>query len=179
MGRPSNKKAIEERREKILLLLSRGYSQYQITKELNTTRQTISKDMKAINTMTNKGLFGLAKETLSTMYFSCIQGVEQVQKEAWKIYKNENNDHTITNWHKMAALKLCKDASESKFTMFANAPVMMMESEVIELKNGILEDKEPRGFRRLPFHNSDRDRDTTTTSSSTSSTSSSNDLDKP
>src|SRR5215204_3442348 len=113
--------------------------------------------------MTNKGLFGLAKETLSTMYFSCIQGVEQVQKEAWKIYKNENNDPTITNRHKIAALKLCRDASESKFTMFANAPAMMkierMESEVIELKNSVLEDKEPKGFRKLPFHSSDRDID--------------------
>ena len=78
--RPHAKKAIRERREQILLLMSRGYSQGDISKELNVTRQTISSDMRYINEITNKGLFGLAKETLTTMYFNCIQGVDDDHK---------------------------------------------------------------------------------------------------
>jgi hypothetical protein len=38
--------------------------------------------------MTNKGLYNLAKVTLATMYFNCVQGYDEVLKEAWKIIKN-------------------------------------------------------------------------------------------
>jgi hypothetical protein len=147
--------------------MSRGYSQGDIVRELNVTRQTISSDMRAINEITNKGLIGLAKETLSTVYFNCIQGVDEVQKEAWKIYNNENKDPTISNWHRIAALKI--SASETKFAMFTTGPAMMhmerLDNEVTNLKNDLLEGKEPRGFRRLPYPS----RDTSSTSITTKS----------
>lgn len=152
--RPHTKKVIRERREQMLLLMSRGYTQGEIARELKVTRQTISSDMIHINEITNRGLHGLAKETLTTIYFNCIQGVDEVQKEAWKIYRNEDKDPTISNWHKIAALKICMDASEKKFAMIAAGPAMVhmnrLENEVTELKNDLLKDKEPRGFRRLP-----------------------------
>jgi hypothetical protein len=125
--------------------------------------------MRYINEITNKGLFGLAKETLTTMYFNCIQGVDEVQKEAWNIYRNEDKDPTISNWHRIAALKICMHASETKFTMIGAGPVMVnmnrLGSEVAELKNDLLKDKEPRGFRRLPYPS----RDTSSTSITTKS----------
>jgi hypothetical protein len=68
----NNRRAIREQREKILLLLSRGYGQSDIANELGVTRQTINSDMKFINETTKRGLFGLAKEMLSTMYQNCI-----------------------------------------------------------------------------------------------------------
>jgi transcriptional regulator with XRE-family HTH domain len=49
MGKANNKRDIRERREKILLLLSRGYSQSDICEELGITRQNMSKDMKFKN----------------------------------------------------------------------------------------------------------------------------------
>ncbi len=169
--KPSSKKVIRERREQILLLMVRGCSQGDISRELNVTRQTISSDMRAINEITNKGLFGLAKETLSTMYFNCIQGIEEVQKEGWKIYNNENKDPTISHWHRIAALKISMDASEKKFAMFATGPAMMhmerLENEVTGLKNDVLQGKEPRGFRRLPYPS--RDASSTSTSITTKS----------
>jgi DNA-binding NarL/FixJ family response regulator len=73
VGKPNSAKHIEERREKILLLLSKGYSQMEIARELNITRQTISRDMTYINETTKRELFGLAKETLSTIYFVSAQ----------------------------------------------------------------------------------------------------------
>jgi DNA-binding CsgD family transcriptional regulator len=54
MGKPNSRKHIEERREQVLLLLSKGYSQMEICKELRITRQTISSDMKHINESTQK-----------------------------------------------------------------------------------------------------------------------------
>lgn len=125
MGRPCSAKEIRERREKVLLLLSRGYNQTDIAKELNTTRQTVMRDMKNINEMTNKGLYDLAKATLSTMYFNCIIGLNEVQKECWKIYHNLENDPTINNWHRIAALKLATEVNDKKFGMFQCGPALM------------------------------------------------------
>ena len=69
------KQEIEERRENILNLQSMGYSQYAIVQKLGITRMTMSRDLKAINESTKKGLFGLAKnETLSTYFYNCLQG---------------------------------------------------------------------------------------------------------
>jgi hypothetical protein len=41
----------------------------------------MSRDLKAINESTKKGLFGLAKnETLSSYFYNCLQGVNDVQR---------------------------------------------------------------------------------------------------
>jgi hypothetical protein len=139
MGKPNSKKDIAERREKILSLLSKGYSQGDICKELNVTRQTISKDMKWINESTQRGLFGLAKETLSTMFFSCIESNNQLQKECWKIYRNDENNPEITQWHRMKALSLLRRINESKFNMFTNGPAFMeihrLQEEITRIKD--------------------------------------------
>lgn len=125
MGKPCSAKEIRERREKILLLLSKGYNQTDIAKGLNTTRQTVMRDMKNINEMTNKGLYDLAKATLSTMYFNCVIGLNEIQKECWKIYHNLENNPEITQGYKMAALKLAADISCRKFEIFTMGPSMM------------------------------------------------------
>jgi hypothetical protein len=89
----SKKEEIEERREKILNLQSMGYSQYAIIKQLGITRMTMSREMRAINESTKKGLFGVAKnETLSTYFYNCLQGINDVQKECWK-----NNSEIISS----------------------------------------------------------------------------------
>lgn len=143
--RPHSKKHIAERREKILNLMSRGYSQFEICKELNISRQTISSDMRYINQQTQKGLFGLAKETLNTMYFSCIEGINQVQREAWKIYKNEDNNPEINQWHRMTALKILRNCNESKFNMYSHGPAFMeierLEQTVRNMRGNTFDEK--------------------------------------
>jgi len=152
MGKPNSKKVIAERREKILSLLAKGYSQMDICKELDLTRQTISKNMKWINESTQKGLFGLAKETLSTMFFNCIDGINQVQRECWRIYRNEDNNPEINQWHKMKALSLLRKCNESKFNMYTNGPAFMelhrLENEVKKMEDDLL-DKDGKLIRKV------------------------------
>ena len=106
--------------------MAKGYSQAMICSELKVTRQTISSDMRYINEITQKGLFGLAKETLSTMYFNCIDGLNAALNEAWRIYSGEDNDPETTNkWHKIAALRLIAVINEKKCHIFANGPAFM------------------------------------------------------
>jgi hypothetical protein len=141
MGIRKRKKAeIEERRENILNLQSMGYSQYAIIEKLGITRMTMSRDLKAINESTKKGLFGLAKnETLSTFFYNCIQGVNDVQKELWKIYKNEDNNPEINHYIQMRALDLLRKTNETKFEMFTNVPGFM---ELEKLRNEVKDMKE-------------------------------------
>jgi hypothetical protein len=39
-------------------------------------------DLKEINQWTKKGLYDLAKQPLPTMYYSCIIGINEAEKEA-------------------------------------------------------------------------------------------------
>jgi transposase len=135
----NNRRAIRERRERILLLLSRGYGQSDIANELGVTRQTINSDMKFINETTKRGLFGLAKETLSTMYQNCIESINEIQRECWKRYHTSPEDNPALNeWHKHSALELLRKCSESKFGMFQAAPALMeinkLNTELLKLK---------------------------------------------
>jgi hypothetical protein len=123
-----------------------GYSQYAIIEKLGITKMTMSRDLKAINESTKKGLFGLAKnETLSTFFYNCIQGVNDVQKELWKIYRNEDNDPEITHYIQMKALDLLRKTNESKFNMFVNVPGFMelekLRNEVNDMKEKTLDEK--------------------------------------
>jgi hypothetical protein len=137
----SKKEEVEERRQKILELQSMGYTQYAIIKQLGITRMTMSRDMRAINESTKKGLFGVAKnETLSTYFYNCLQGVNDVQKECWKIYRNENNDPEINNWHRMKALDLLRKSAETKFNMFHTVPAFM-EIERLRKKISYIKEK--------------------------------------
>ena len=147
MGIRRRKKAqIEERRENILNLQSMGYSQYAIIQKLGITKMTMSRDMKAINESTKKNLFGLAKnETLSTFFFNCVQGINDVQKELWKIYKNEHKDPEITHYIQMKALDLLRKTNETKFNMFVNVPGFMeldkLRTEINDIKAKTFDEK--------------------------------------
>jgi hypothetical protein len=147
MGIRKKKKAeIEERRENILNLQSMGYSQYAIIEKLGITKMTMSRDMRAINDATKKGLFGLAKnETLSTYFYNCLQGVNDVQKECWKIYRNDDNNPEITQFHRMKALEILRKSALTKFDMFTNVPAFMelekLRKEISYIKEKTFDDK--------------------------------------
>ena len=98
---------------------------------------TMSRDLKAINESTKKGLFGLAKnETLSTYFYNCVQSINDVQKECWKIFRNEDNNREITHYHRMKALDLLRKTNETKFNMFTNVPGFMeLERLRIEIRD--------------------------------------------
>lgn len=91
--------------------MSKGYNQSDIAKELHTTRRTVLRDVAELNQWTKKGLYDLAKQSLSTMLYSCIIGLNEIEKEAWKIYRSNDND-------KVYALRLLVDICKSKFTMY-------------------------------------------------------------
>jgi IS30 family transposase len=72
----NNRILIQERREKIWALLTRGNMKgYEIAKELNVSPPTIARDIKFLIAESQNYLNDLAKETLPFMYQISIEGM--------------------------------------------------------------------------------------------------------
>lgn len=109
---PHNKIEIKERRENILVLLTKGMKGYEIAKELDVDASTVSRDIQYLVSQSHNYLNSLAKEALPFMYQTSIEGIRNVLKECWNIYTIESNKE-ITWFHKLAALKLAKECNEA------------------------------------------------------------------
>ena len=121
---PRNRMQIEERREDILVLLTKGIKGYEIAKKLGVDASTVSRDIHYLISQSNNYLNSLAKEALPFMYQTSIEGIRNVLKECWNIYSIESNKE-ITLFHKLAALKLAKECNEALFKLTAEGPSVM------------------------------------------------------
>jgi HTH domain len=126
---PHNRIQIKERRESILILLTKGKKGYEIAKELRVDASTVSRDIQYLISQSHNYLNTLAKETLPFMYQTSIEGIRNF-KECWNIYTTENNNDNINNkditwFHKIAALKLAKECNEALFRLTADGPSVM------------------------------------------------------
>jgi predicted transcriptional regulator len=127
---PHNRMQIKERRENILVLLTKGMKGYEIAKELGVDASTVSRDIHYLIAQSQNYLNSLAKETLPFMYQTSIEGIKNVLKECWNIYTIESNNDDINNkditwFHKIAALKLAKECNEALFRLTAEGPSVM------------------------------------------------------
>jgi len=127
---PHNRIQIKERRESILILLTKGKKGYEIAKELRVDASTVSRDIQYLISQSHNYLNTLAKETLPFMYQTSIEGIRNILKECWNIYTTENNNDNINNkditwFHKIAALKLAKECNEALFRLTADGPSVM------------------------------------------------------
>ena len=121
---PHNKMKIKERRENILVLLTKGMKGYEIANELGVDASTVSRDIHYLIAQSHSYLSTLAKEALPFMYETSIEGIRNVLKECWNIYTIESNKD-ITWFHKIAALKLAKECNEALFKLTAEGPSIM------------------------------------------------------
>jgi IS30 family transposase len=81
----NNVVAINERRQKLWTLLTRGLKTYEIAKELDIDQSTISRDIKHLTAQSQTYLNNLAKDTLPFMYQTSIEGMRDVIKECYSI----------------------------------------------------------------------------------------------
>ena len=116
---------INERRQRLWTLLTRGMKAYEIAKELNTNESTISRDIKFLTAQSQNYLNDLAKQTLPFMYQISIEGINDVIKECYTIYQSNDSTGRINMYHKLAALRLIKDCHESKFHLLDEGPSVL------------------------------------------------------
>jgi IS30 family transposase len=124
---PHNRIIIKERRENILMLLTKGMKGCEIAKELGVDASTVSRDIQYLIAQSQNYLNSLAKDTLPFMYQTSIEGIKNVLKECWTIYTldSNNTDKHITWFHKIAALKLAKECNEALFKLTSEGPSIM------------------------------------------------------
>ena len=138
-------KEIWERREKINLLLAKGFHPMDIEMELGISRMTLNRDMRHINEMNDRSLRGMARGFFATAYVNCVEGCNEILMECWRRYKNEENNPRITEWHKVAWLRLAQEVQHYKFNMFKDGPATMhlgtLHEKVEELRRFALEDR--------------------------------------
>jgi hypothetical protein len=143
---PHNRIQIKERRENVLVLLTKGMKGYEIAKELGVDASTISRDIHYLIGQSQNYLSSLAKETLPFMYQSSIEGIRNVLKECWSIYTldNHNDNKDLTWFHKLAALRLAKECNEALFRLTAEGPSVMYV-KLLEERLERIETKEING----------------------------------
>jgi hypothetical protein len=123
-------KTIIERREKVIILMTKGMKGYQIAKELQVDPATISRDIHYLSIESNKNLEFLVKKALPFLYRSSIEGIRNVLYECWNIYQSENTSINYIN--KLNSLKLAKECHESLFKLVMEGPTLTYLKELEE-----------------------------------------------
>ena len=54
-------------------------------------QSTISRDIKALKTLSQRFVFDLAKSDLAYYYKQCIDGIEEVRRKGWEIFKGHSS----------------------------------------------------------------------------------------
>jgi HTH domain len=105
---------IEERRRKVASYLAQSITEEQIAQKLNVDQSTISRDIKVLKILSQQFVYDLAKSDLAFYYKQCIDGIEEVKREVWHIFR----DSPLGPKDKFLALKVIKECNESKFALF-------------------------------------------------------------
>ena len=80
---------IEDRRRKVATLLAQSMTETEIAQELKVDQSTISRDIKVLKALSQRFVFDLAKSDLAYYYKQCIDGIEEVRRKGWEIFKGQ------------------------------------------------------------------------------------------
>ena len=117
---------LEERRRQVASLLAQSMTEQEIADNLGVDRSTISRDIKVLKVLSQRFVFDLAKSDLAYYYKQCIDGIEEVRRKSWEIFKGQNNSNSnLTPRDKLLALKVIRECNEAKFALFKEGPSIM------------------------------------------------------
>jgi len=115
---------IENRRRKVATLVAQSMTETEIAHELKVGQSTVSRDVKALKILSQQFVFDLAKSDMAYYYKQCIDGIEEVRRRGWEIFKGQNNSN-LTPKDKLLALKVIRECNEAKFALFKEGPSIM------------------------------------------------------
>ena len=104
-------------------MLAQSMTETEIAQELKVDQSTISRDIQALKELSQRFVFDLAKSDLAYYYKQCIDGIEEVRRKGWEIFKGKNNN--LTPKDKLLALKVIRECNEAKFALFKEGPSIM------------------------------------------------------
>jgi DNA-binding CsgD family transcriptional regulator len=112
-------KQIEWRRAKVMELTSQGYSQVEISKTLQISEPTISRDIDHLRSQSKQKIKKYIDETLPNEYEKCLVGITSILKEAWTTSQSSENKK-----EKIQALSLAKECYSMKLDLLTNVTVV-------------------------------------------------------
>ena len=95
---------IEDRRRKVATLLAQSMTESEIAHELKVDHSTISRDITALKVLSQRFVFDLAKSDLAYYYKQCLDGIEEVRRKGWEIFKEQDSSN-LTPRDRLLALK--------------------------------------------------------------------------
>jgi DNA-binding transcriptional ArsR family regulator len=117
---------LEERRRQVASMLAQSMTEQEIADKLAVDRSTISRDIKVLKKLSQRFVFDLAKSDLAYYYKQCIDGIEEVRRKGWEIFKGlSNNNNSLTPRDRLLALKVIMECDEAKFALFKEGPSIM------------------------------------------------------
>jgi DNA-binding transcriptional ArsR family regulator len=128
---------IEDRRRKVATFLAQSMNETEIAQELKVDQSTVSRDIKALKQISQRFVFDLAKSELAYYYKQCIDGIEEVRRKGWEIFKGQNTNCNLTPKDKLLALKVIRECNETKFALFKEGPSIMHIKSLEERLNNI------------------------------------------
>jgi Trp operon repressor len=118
---------IEDRRREVAQMLAQGHSETEIAQILGVHVSTICRDVKVLKELSQRFVFDLAKGDLTYYYKQCIDGTDEIRREAWSLYKygDWSQGVYLTVKEKIAALRLLKECNEAKFALLEKGPSVL------------------------------------------------------
>jgi DNA-binding transcriptional regulator LsrR (DeoR family) len=120
------KDKIEWRRNKVNELSVKGFSQVDISRMLQISEPTISRDIEYLRQQANEIIRNHIQKKLPYEYTKCISGLEEIIKEGWIIATKA--DKLGNNKDKISSLALIKDTYNTKMDLLTNASLLQDSS---------------------------------------------------
>jgi hypothetical protein len=118
-----------------------GDTETEIAQVLHVHVSTISRDVKVLKELSQRFVFDLAKGDLTYYFKQCIDGMDEIRREAWSLYKygDWNQGIHLMVKEKIAALRLLKECNEAKFALLERGPSVLnvkgIEEKLEEIKS--------------------------------------------
>lgn len=122
--RPNTQRQIRQRREEVLILLTRGMKNKDIAKEMSVDPGTVTRDIQFLRKRSNDYVSEMAKTTMPFLFEKSLTGINEVLGECWRIY-NRTDDCSLNWFHRLAALRLAKECSEEIYTLTKDGPFIL------------------------------------------------------
>lgn len=136
-----HKYKIEDRRRRVASFLAQSMTELEIAQELMVDQSTISRDIRALKLLSQRFVYDLAKSDLAYYYKQCIDGIEEVRRKGWEIFKGQNSNSSLTTRDKLLALKVIMECNEAKFALFKEGP-SIMHIKSLEERLGSIESRQ-------------------------------------
>jgi hypothetical protein len=115
----STKMQVDWRRTKVLEMLSKGDSQFEIARILQVDLSIISRDVYYLRQQSKENVKRYIDERLSEEYEKCLVGLNAITREAWNTAQSAEDKR-----EKIQALSLAKECYSMKLDLLTNATVV-------------------------------------------------------